>query len=71
MNSNLFPSLPVQRAPATICTDLHMLEVCQACGGTGEGTLHWPDIIDPCEACNGGGCVLRSVQEMPGGEGGG
>ena len=57
----LFLNLPEQRPPAVLTTDRHALIQCADCGGTGEGDLRWPDHVDPCWTCGGGGCVLRAV----------
>ena len=64
---DLFPAsaLPTQRAPATHDLDGWRLSPCAACGGTGEGELRWPDIVEPCEGCNGGGSVLGRVGDAP------
>jgi hypothetical protein len=64
----LFPDLPVQRPPAELACDTHVLEPCRRCGGKGsEGNpfprwhprhLDW----DPrCRGCEGAGHRLRRL----------
>lgn len=66
--SDLFPSLPVQHAPAVIYTDRHALEPCTRCGGTGREACPYPSyyrvamLWDPeCRGCCGAGKRLRYV----------
>lgn len=61
MTETLFADLPEQRAPRVLTMGDHYLIPCGACGGTGEGALVWPDIVQPCRDCNGAGHLLGKL----------